>query len=163
MECETSKKEKSHTKFSRIRERSEHNSIERERRMIIKKEIQNLEDCLPNVKKPKGQRLSRILTVRKAISFIEDTRKVNAKLRTENSLLADENTAMERQISEIFQQQKASEYTTETDEITEISDWNEGSSLLHEATNFEEDISEFMMDDIINSQSEFWSLSQEFQ
>ena len=163
MECETSKKEKSHSKFSRIRERSEHNSIERERRMIIKKEIQNLEDCLPNVKKSKGQRLSRILTVRKAISFIEDTRKVNAKLRTENSLLADENTAMERQISEIFQQQKASEYTTETDEITESSDWNEGSSLLHEATNFKEDISEFMMDDIINSQSEFWSLSQEFQ
>ena len=163
MECETSKKEKSRTKFSRTRERVKHNSTERERRLVIKKEIQNLDDCLPNVEKPKGQRLSRISTVRKAISFIEDTRKMNAKLRTENSLLADENTAMERRISEIFQQQQANECTTETDETTECSDWNEGSTLLHEATNFEEDISEFIMDDIINSQSEFWSLSQEFQ
>ena len=75
--------------------------------------------------------------------------------------------ALERQISELFERQQAREATTETEEIVDSflgsADSDDCSSLFNAAVNFEADVTEFMMEDIINSQtSEFWLPSKEF-
>ncbi len=167
VKCETDTTARPRTKFCSTRERNKHNILERERRMNIKKQVKKLEECLPNVTREKGRGHSEISIVRKAISCIEETREANAKLRGENLSLAQTNTALERQISEVFERQQASKIITETEEIVdsilETCDSEESSSLFSEAINFEEDVTEFMMKHVMNSQSEFWSLSQEFE
>jgi vacuolar-type H+-ATPase subunit I/STV1 len=156
----------SETRFWGRRERSKHNAMERKRRLIIKKHVKKLEECLPNIKPVKGRRFSRILIVQKAISFIKEMSEANGSLHEENLLLAHENTVLQRQMNELLEQRKqAGEVSSETEEIEDSilgsSDSNETSSLFNEAVNFEEGITGFMMDNI--TQSEFWSLDQEFE
>lgn len=148
---------------TRHRNNVEHNTKERRRRTIIKIQVKKLQESLPKFKQQTGQRLSRISIVRNATSYIQQTNDVNAKLRDENVLLANKNTALEREIAEL----EASKVTSATDELQNLmidnSNSDESSTFFDNVTHFEDDIREFMMEDILNSQSEFWSLSQEFE
>lgn len=166
-ESELKKRGRQEAKFWVPRQRNQHNQMERKRRLTIKKQVKKLQECIPEIKHENGRRFSRISVIRKASSYIDETREGNSKLRNGNLLLQDENMALERQISELLERQQASEATTETEEIVDSfsgsSDSDEYSSLFNAAVNFEADVTEVMMDDIINSQSEFWLLSKEFE
>ena len=83
-------------KFWVPRKRSQHNHMERKRRMIVKKQVKKLQECL---QQENGRRLSRISVIRKACSYIDEAREANSKLRCDNLLLQNENMALERQIS----------------------------------------------------------------
>lgn len=148
---------------TRHRNNVEHNAKERRRRTIIKIQVKKLQESLPKFKQQTGRRLSRISIVRNATSYIQQTNDVNAKLRDENVLLANKNTTLEREIADL----EASKVTSATDELQNLmidnSNSDESSTFFDNVTHFEDDIREFMMEDILNSQSEFWSLSQEFE
>ena len=163
-QSESKNRGRQEAKFWVPRKRTQHNQMERKRRMIIKKQVKKLQECL---QQENGRRLSRISVIRKASSYIDETREANSKLCCDNLLLQNENMALERQISELFERQQAREATTETEEIVDSflgsADSDDCSSLFNAAVNFEADVTEFMMEDIINSQtSEFWLPSKEF-
>ena len=132
--------------------------------MVIKKQFKKLQDCLPDFEQDTQCRYSKISIVKQAVSYIEEAREKNKNLQRTNSSLADENMAIEQQIDAILERRKAGEVRAETGEtgvsILSSSDSDEGSILFHEAVDFEENIAEFMIDDIINSHSGIWSLSK---
>lgn len=117
MEYKSKRTTRPQTRLWERRERMKHNAMERKRRLIIKKQVNKLEECLPNVDQVKGQRQSRISILKRAATYIKETREANTKILGENSLLADENTALEKQITELIRRQQTSEASTETKEI----------------------------------------------
>ena len=150
------------------RQRTQHNKMERKRRMVLKRQVKRLQECLPEIKEANGRKFSRVSVIRKAISYIGETRETNNKIRSDNLLLRDENMALERQISELLERQQVSEATTETEELGDSSlgssDSDECSNLFNAAVRFDVNVTESMMAEVVNSsQSEFWLLSTEFE
>lgn len=149
------------TKFWITPERIKHNAAERQRRMVIRKHVKKLKECLPNIKQENDKRLSRNSIVKKAISYIQETKETNNILRDKNTSLENENIELAKEKIDLTEQSPREESQTETkgagDCILENSSSDEPFSLFNKAVNFDENIAKLMVKDILNSSPEFWS------
>lgn len=152
------------TKAKTMNERIKHNRLERERRLAINKEIESLKTCLPNIKHKGKQQISRLTIVRKATSFIIETRKSNKKLRAGNSSLKNENRKIEQEIQVLVEQQRKEAKQMKAEcETLKSTNGDQNSCIFYDEdiTNFQEKIADFLIEEIFNSSYNTSSFNEE--